>query len=500
MFPLFGRDKKQNRKDHEPQTPDEPTVRWAVLDLPQTEAVQQFLAVGAPGSGKTTVLRLLMQSVLPRIGQGSGQRALLYDAKGDLLPILSSFCDRSRIKTTHPFDDRGVAWDLARDIREPRVALEIAFTLIPPDQESQPFFSNAARHLMYGVMKSYLLSKLEWSFADLLRGLREPRRLRTILDRHPETRHINGLYLKNKRLLSDIISTIGSKTLAFEPIAAAWEYAKGKFSIEQWITDESILVLGNSETSRTAIDAINRAIVKRASDLCLQQFDTKNPKTWVVLDELSEAGKLDGLVALLKKGRSKGVSLALGFQSINGLRDSRLYGTYATDDILGQVGNRFFGRIECPDTAEWASRLIGDQEISQYTTSTSKTSGGSGGGTSTTSVNQQIVTRRAIMPSQFLSIPPCNYVDGLTGYCTVRLANPFSFEIPAEEIFDRQLLPMAEDVPEFVPRAIDAQYLRPWTREQAIQFGAIPRKRKPQAEQDLKARPQVDVLDQLRDL
>jgi DNA helicase HerA-like ATPase len=44
------------------------TSSSAVGHLPADEATKHFLAVGTTGSGKTIVLRLLMQSALPDIG------------------------------------------------------------------------------------------------------------------------------------------------------------------------------------------------------------------------------------------------------------------------------------------------------------------------------------------------------------------------------------------------------------------------------------------------
>jgi hypothetical protein len=54
----------------------------------------------------------------------------------------------------HSFDSRVTGWDLNADIRSPEVAIEILSALVPSTHESQPFFSDAARHLMYAVMNS----------------------------------------------------------------------------------------------------------------------------------------------------------------------------------------------------------------------------------------------------------------------------------------------------------------------------------------------------------
>lgn len=485
-----------------PKNPSTPllTVSWGGLELPASEAMNHFLAVGTTGSGKTTQLRLQMQTLLPYVGSGRGLRALVYDAKQDMLPVLSAFCRRDLVKTFNPFDARGVAWDICRDVTEPRVAVEIVFTLIPQLHESQPFFSDAARHLMYGVINSFMLSGVHWTFADLLRALMSPRRLKAVLARHPETRHLIRRYFSDRRLLANILSTVATKTLAYEPIAAAWESADESVSLHEWAKKEMTIVLGNSEISRTAIDAINRCIFKRASDITLAQPETDDLQTIFCVDELSEAGRLDGLMSLLKKSRSKGGSVAVSFQSVSGLRDSRMYGPHFTDEILAQIGNRFIGRLECPETAEWASRVIGDQEVNQYTTSHSTSSGQSGTSNSTTN-SQQIVTRRAVLPSEFLSIPPCGLENGLSGYFVVRSAGCYFAAFSGHEIFAEQLIPAAPDVPEFIPRPTETQYLKPWTQEQAAVFGVpIPKRDCAKKRPRPKPAPDLNAIQDMEDL
>ncbi len=408
-----------------------------------------------------------MQDALRDVGTGLDKRALVYDAKQDVLPLLDKISPHAEIITLNPFDARGAYWDLCRDVREPRVAVELAFTLIPSEHESQPFFSNASRHLLYGVVLSYMLSGHHWTFADLIRGLARPKRLKAILKRHPETRDIIARYFHDERLLDNIFSTIAAKLLPLESVAAAWESAQRGVSLEEWSQGESILVMGNSEISRSAIDAINRAIFKRATDYILGQSESFTRRTWFILDELSECGKLDGLVSILKKGRSRGACVSINFQTISGLRDNHLYGPYLADEILGQIGNHFFGRLEDPETSDRASKLFGDQEIDQYTTN--NTWGGQGG--STTTRSQQVVTRRTVLPSEFMSADPCNRENGLTGYYRTRTQGNLVGNLPGDGLFDHDLIPPSPDVPAFVPREVSAQLLKPWTKEQAQKFG-----------------------------
>ena len=450
-------------------------LRWGPLLLSPEEAVQHFAAIGATGSGKSTILQLLLQDIVPTIQKGTDRRLLIYDPKQDVLPTLAGLSCKAPVIVTDPFDSRSSAWDMALDIQEPRVALEIAFTLIPDEPESQPFFPAASRHFLYGIMLSYMWRKLDWQFSDLLRPLSSPKLLRRVLLACPHTKNIVTRYFQDRKGLISVLATLATKTLAYESIASAWEASSRKFSIGEWVRTEKVLVLGSSETSRHAIDAINRCIFKRGSDLTLALGDSTSRRSWFILDELSEAGggMLPGLVSLTKKGRSVGACVALAFQSIAGLRQKTSYGPELTAEILGQIGNRFIGKLECPETAEWSAKLFGDQEVKQSAVSHTY------GTENTVSHNEQFVTRPAVLAAEFLSLPPCNIENGLTAWYLCRnQQGVFSANLPGRELFTQDIIPKSDQVLGFMPRPPECQFLRPWTREEKATFAPKPPKKK----------------------
>jgi type IV secretory pathway TraG/TraD family ATPase VirD4 len=447
------------------------SIQFGPVRVSPEAATSHFAFVGTTGSGKTTLIRLLLQSSLRSIGTGVDARAIVYDAKQDVVPQLAAIAPRADIVITNPFDRRGVAWDVCRDVREPQVAVEFAFTLIPAVPESQPFFSDAARDLVYGTILSFMLSGRVWTLADLLRVVRSRRLLVAVLRLHDETRDLIGQYLADKRLAANILSTIASKFLPFGPVAAAWEHAERRVSLTEWSKSEMIWVLGNSEISRTPLQTLNRCMVKRSSDITLNESESTTRRNWFVFDEIADAGKLD-IVSLAKKGRSKGGCLVIGFQAIAGLKDTQMYGPYFSEEILAQFGHKFCGRVECAASAEWASLLVGDHEVDEVNRSRTK----SKEGTSVTKSHQNVI-RRAMLPSEIMSFPPCNVRNGLTGLFFVPDVGVFRDNIGGEDLFGRQLLPPA-DIPAFVRRPVRCQLLRPWSEETERRFGVPPRRSK----------------------
>ena len=90
--------------------------QWGRFPLPARAAYGHIAVVGATGSGKTLLQRLLMQSVLPKIGAQNGQRALIYDAKQDIMSLLGGMDLSCPIHLLDPLDMRSVAWDIAADV------------------------------------------------------------------------------------------------------------------------------------------------------------------------------------------------------------------------------------------------------------------------------------------------------------------------------------------------------------------------------------------------
>lgn len=441
------------------------TFRFGALELLEEDISTHTIFFGTTGSGKTLAMRLLQQDVIPLVGIGEGYRALVYDAKGDAMPILSAIGDRSRIKLMNPFDARGVAWDIAKDVKRSTVAMEISHTLMPDVSDNNPFFQEAARLCAWGIMCSYILSGLEWTFADLLRGMLNPKICKRILARHPETAFVIDLLFHDKKLVGDIFATIASKVKLYWPIAACWEHAREKIAISDCMHEEQILVLGNVEVIRTAINRINAVLFKRWTDNILAQPDDTPKRFWTFIDELSEAGLLQGFPSFVKKARSKGGRCAVATQSIEGLRDPKLYGEKVTADFLSCFGNKLCMRLNCVATAEFLSAQIGDFE--DYEKSYSATSSIQSDSSTT---NTSLKIKRTLLPSQLTNMSISDSHNGLVGFYSTQVTSDCWAKIPADELFGRLLKPKAADVKNFVEREASTEFLRPWTPEQQAQF------------------------------
>jgi type IV secretory pathway TraG/TraD family ATPase VirD4 len=331
---------------------------------------------------------------------------------------------RERIVVLHPFDARCSAWDIARDVTDAASARQFASILSPLDKSStQPFFANAAQDLLATVINVLRTRVPEaWTLNDALEALTSPERLRQVLSLTDEGRDAMQVYLdENEKTAGDVLSTIRTKLAPYATAARLWARSKKpSISLSAWAEEKEprVLLVGTDDTNAASLDAINRAIFRRASELVCARSGKEGtlPTTWFFIDEARWAGELDSLQGLLLKGRSKGARVVLGFQDIQGLR--HVYGREQADELVGQCGNIAVLRLNSPETMSWAARYFGKYEEYIRSFGTSSSRGGSGGTSNwsqSSSENWSMQERYSILEQDFRLFPMPTLMEGITG-------------------------------------------------------------------------------------
>ena len=379
--------------------------------------------VGATGAGKTNMQKAMLNAVLPCANEFGGlrYRAVVYDPKRELYPYL---CDtgipESQIIVTHPFDARSSAWDLAADFNEPAQIEELALMIVPENSEKHgkdsSFFENTARIIVQDVIEGLIKNrKQNWDLRDVVIVLSNLDYLKAILNLTHNGRESWELFFRSldtgrdTRLAMDIIATLRSYVRPFNSLAALWHQADTKFSISQWSTGSGLLLLGADPKRKRTMERVNRLLVHRISQTLLSR-KTENPVdlTWFFMDEVREAGRLDGLRQLLNEGRSKGVRVVLGFQDIEGLYS--LYDKNEAEEMVGLCANRIILHLDNPGTRTWASEFIGESE--EEIPEVSKTVGKE----ESTTTTYKIAMRVNALPIQFHDLPLASPADGVHGW------------------------------------------------------------------------------------
>jgi type IV secretory pathway TraG/TraD family ATPase VirD4 len=461
---------------------DEASVFWGALALPDSAFDQHCCIIGESSSGKTKCLHMFLNSILPKITTGSNRRALIYDAKKDLFSFLAGMRLAVPVQTLNPFDKRSVAWNMAKDIPNAPIAIEIATVLVPERGEREPYFPDAARALLSGVIESFMRIATrrspngypEWTFRDVCLALRYPSRTRVILKFTKHTRHLLFKYVGDTRTDKDIASTLENIMRRFSFVAAAWEHAKESISLHDWIENERILILGRSTTAESTVMQLNLAIFHRLSQLLrdLQEAEREKGRpprrNWIVIDELREAGRFVGLSDLLTEGRTKGVRMVLGFQDINGLQI--VYGKELAKSIVGACQNKAFLRTTDQDTKEFASSNFGLQEVDiprqNFSSNVSNSMGKDGSSTSSSdgvSFQYQIDRRPVLLPSQFDSdLPKPDFDTGIRGYYQTALIGSPYFACLSGPFVKANVPEPDLNVLDFDPRPDDQFELKEW--------------------------------------
>ena len=443
---------------------DDASLFFAGHWLPFEAATSHFLVMGATNTGKTLIQRMLMQSALKSIGAGLDQRAIVFNAKQDVLSILAGMNLNCPVVTLDPFDARGYAWDMATDITTRTDAETLAANLVPIDEHAtQKFFDEAVRSLYEEVIVTFIgTAPGDWTLGDVIFAMRDRERLTGVLKQTEEGRELVKLCFANEETAQNIMATVNVRTKPYRSIAGCWQWAKDEgrtVSLTKWLSEESVLVLGNSHTARPAIRAINQVLFTRLAQLILDQDESKTRRNWIFLDEVRQAGRLAALTDLMVEGRSKGACVVLGFQDIEGMK--HVHTTHLANELVGQAHNVCVTKLINPETAELVSKMIGEYEAIEKDESVTESQGG---GRSRT-VSARRVRRPAAMPSEIMSMLMPSPKTGLTFYALTPLGayrETIPGKVVASTLMGANTDPARGGMPNRVPVPAERQVLRPW--------------------------------------
>src|SRR5262249_19376606 len=137
---------------------------------------------------------------------------------------------------------------------------------------------------------------------------------------------------------------------------------------------------------------------------------------------------------LLTKGRSKGAAVVLGFQDIAGLYD--VYGKEVAEELVGQCSTKAILRLNSPETAAWASRVLGTHEVIESRRGQSRSYQRSltAKGTWGDSISHGLATRPLVLESEFFDLPETNPENGLTGYFITAAGGAYKDHLPGSWI------------------------------------------------------------------
>ena len=385
--------------------PDRPITIGGV-EVPRGVESRHFLLVGATGSGKSVTIADVLETVRAR-----GERAIVYDRTGDHLQV---FLRRGDV-ILNPLDRRSSYWTPWADTSSSYDFERIAAAMIPENKEN-PFWHESSRAVLSAILaESHTLE-------DALRLMqRAPEaEVREILDRQGKGGVVGSQVTWQNVRASMVAPTTSLRYLRDPPDGT------DAFSIRKWVETESSSWLWL--TSRSDMHQALRPLLTVWADQAVTAVTTLPPsssrRVWLVLDELPTLQSLPSLEPALTLGRKHGLAVVVGLQSVAQLRD--VYGRDKATTLLGQAQTRLLLHQSDTESAEWASRTIGERHVVRgIYGETSHTRSGAG-----SSLTYQHFTESAVLPSEFSSLP------SLQGFVSV--ADDPSWKLVQLEYRDRE--------------------------------------------------------------
>jgi hypothetical protein len=336
---------------------------------------RHVLLVAGTGAGKSTVLRPLIDKVVK-----AKEQMLLFDPKSE---FTMGFAGPSILA---PWDERSLAWDIAKDMRNLLDMRRFAATMIKESQD--PMWSNASRQLLVGLMIYLKATRgTNWGWLELRELIALPQaKLLEIMKRwHPEAERAVE---KASVTTAGILINLASFCSSISDLAEAWGDVprSRRISFIEWIQGKSrfkqVILQGHGaygELTKSYVEGIIGVVSAMVNSVEME--DDPNRKIWFIADEFPQMGKVP-VRPLFEVGRSRGLRCVVACQDFAQLEE--IHGASMVKALISMCGTLLVGQIMQGETAEQLCKAFGAREVERANTSSSSASGGAGTGGSTT--------------------------------------------------------------------------------------------------------------------
>ena len=352
-----------------------------VFALDDTALSQNILFLGGSGSGKTNAIhQILPQLRAPSLPDGKDRVTFLFDTKADYFRHPGFFQPGDYVLGSSPaFREQSAVWNLFADVRadgdDPRDwaanANEIAAGCFHGrGSQTQPFFANAARDLFAHTILYFLRRGQDrpqaWQgnlnnqkLVEFLR-ITPPAKLAEYFSLYPDFQWLQAYFgdgTSNQALgvFSELYSMLQD---CFQGVfAQAPARPEESFSIRQAIRAKGGRAIFLEYD--LALGATLTPIYRLLADLALKEALSGGARghAHFFLDEFKLLPKLSHLEDALNFGRSKGVTVVAGLQSVEQIYAA--YGREAGQVILGGFGSVVAFRTGDYASREYVSKLFG---------------------------------------------------------------------------------------------------------------------------------------------
>lgn len=323
------------------------------LPLPKDFECRHMLIHGTTGSGKSVCIREILDQIRRR-----GDKAIIYDKGCD---YVGTYYREGIDVLLNPLDNRTTAWHLWDECRDAADFDSLAAAIMPmPPGTNDPFWINAARTIFSAASRQ--MQKNPNRSINLL--------LKALLTADLATM---GQFLKDTEA-ETLVSEKAEKTaISIKSVLTTYlkslQYVKDEpnsFSIRRWMQDDNQsnwLFISSISDRHETIKPLISMWLDIAANALMSLVPSNTRRVWLIFDELPSLQRLPYLPEAFAEARKFGGCLVAGMQSISQLR--KIYGNHAAEEISNLCNTRVFFRDPSFETAQWASRELGENEIEE---------------------------------------------------------------------------------------------------------------------------------------
>ena len=333
------------------------------VPIPRRNETRHFAIIGTTGSGKTTVLRQMLDGIEAR-----GEPALVYDTSGEF--IAHYYYPARGDIILNPFDGRCSFWSPFDEITHPADADRIARQLVSETgSQDDDVWLETSRILVANMLRNLwaekncsleaLLESLQIKSKDQLKQwLGHTSSARTFADDADRaTGSVLFMLAKAANLIQFLkVRDKGAERFAFRNFVAGLDKNTGA---KPWI------FVPRKEDFFEAAKPLMACWLECAASAVLGLPPSPERRIWFMLDELADLPRVDNLARLLPEGRKFGASIVLTFQALGQMRNR--YGDNIAEAMLACCNTKLFLQTVDRETREWASETIGQCEIEMRT-------------------------------------------------------------------------------------------------------------------------------------
>lgn len=339
-----------------------------------------LLLLGATGQGKSNAFYFIIDHLMQKMKEDPVKDSvmLIFDTKGD---FYNRFYDPHNpnhivIGNEAIYSSRSPVWSIFREAYDidkgipPVKTLEIRMKEIAAhlfrgrESETQPFFHLAAADLFVKFAVDYVMNKNELTTAALIsaRKKADAKSMKEMLERNPEfasaksylgdpekqTAQALGILAFLNSMINDLFQGIFNENRP-----------TGEVSMRELIHDGRGLTifLEYDLSTGNVLDPMYSLLIDLALKEALTRQDDKRPHLYLVADEFKLLPDLQHIENALNYGRSKGIRVFAGVQSI-----SQIYEAYGEDEgnsILSGFLNCFAFKTLDKKSREYTSERFG---------------------------------------------------------------------------------------------------------------------------------------------